>query len=236
MKKFIFVLLASIAAMHVQAQGKSETVTTMFTAGVPDEAKGKQLRAQSNALAELIGERKFAEAEAKASALRKTYEAAFDRTQTQFTFHTRTEYEEFAKTSSAKFEWIDWGYKQCLQTLAFVAAERRDFPAALAMLKLIETIAPVSAGTAVETGYVLNQSGKPAEGLSSYRHALAMAKKYPSQRMYEAASLRGIGFALIDLKRLDEARQAFDESLKIEPGNKVALNELAYSEEVRSAK
>ena len=88
---------------------------------------------------------------------------------------------------------------------AYLAAERRDFPAALAYLKTIESIAPVSAGSVVEAGYILNQSGKPEDGLSAYRRAYALAEKYPPQRPYRAAALRGIGFALIELKRWGEA-------------------------------
>jgi tetratricopeptide (TPR) repeat protein len=96
------------------------------------------------------------------------------------------------------------------------------------ILKAIELLAPVSAGTALETGYVLNQSGKPDEGLSAYRRAHSLALQYASQRPYRAAALRGMGFALIELKKLAEAERAYLEALEIEPGNKVALNELAF--------
>jgi Flp pilus assembly protein TadD len=119
---------------------------------------------------------------------------------------------------------------------AFIASERRDFATALMILKYIEQVAPVSAGTAAETGYVYNQLGKPAEGLSAYRRAHALSVKYASQRPYRAAALRGIGFALIELKQLDEAEKTFRESLEIEPGNKVALSELAYISNLRGAK
>ena len=49
-------------------------------------------------------------------------------------------------------------------------------------------------------------------------------------------SLRGLGFSLIELKQLDEAEKAFQESLQIEPENKLAQNELAYIQQLRSAK
>jgi Flp pilus assembly protein TadD len=236
MKKLILFLLAATIGMQAQAQGKSETVSTVLKIGAADKAKGGHLRAQSIALSRLIEQRKFADAQVAASSLRQAYEQTFDKSLKQFSFQTQAEFDEFSKTYVGKFEWIDWGYKQSLQMLAYLAAERRDFPAALALLKTVETIAPVSAGTVVEAGYVLNQSGKPEEGLAAYRRALALAEKYPSQRIYQAASLRGIGFALIDLKRLDEAEQAFQKSLEIEPGNKVALNELGYIQDLRGAK
>jgi tetratricopeptide (TPR) repeat protein len=44
----------------------------------------------------------------------------------------------------------------------------------------------------------------------------------------KARALRGQGYALIELNRLDEAKQRFDASLGLEPGNQTALNELEY--------
>lgn len=43
-----------------------------------------------------------------------------------------------------------------------------------------------------------------------------------------------MGFALIELRKLDEAEAVFNDSLKIEPANKVALNELAYIRDLRA--
>jgi tetratricopeptide (TPR) repeat protein len=119
---------------------------------------------------------------------------------------------------------------------AFIAAEKRDFPRALTILKFIELIAPVSAGPATETGYILNQIGKPEEGLTAYRRAQALSERYSSQRPYRAMALRGVGSSLIELKQLDEAEQTFLASLEIEPGNKLALSELDYIRRQRGVK
>lgn len=230
----LFLLLIAMTSMPlVHAQGRADTVSTTLQS-MAMNAKSAHLRAQVNDLVVLIGAKKFAEADQKALALRKAYESTFDPHLKQFTFHTQAEFEEFSKSSAAKFEWIDWGYAQCLKMQAYLAAERRDFPAALAFLKSVDAVAPISADSALEVGYVLNQSGKPEAGLIVYRRAHTLAEKYPSQRPYRAAALRGIGFALIDLKHLDEAERAFHESLKIEPGNKVALHELAYIKSERA--
>lgn len=220
---------------QAHAQDRIYTVSTQMQS-MAQNAKGAELGGQVNDMVKMVAAKKFAEADQRALVLRKNYESTFDASLKQFTFHNQDEFEEFSKSSTAKFEWIDWSYAQCLQMQAYLAAERRDFPAALAHLKAIESIAPVSAGSAVEAGYVLNQSGKPEDGLIAYRRAHALAEKYPSQRPYRAAALRGIGFALIELTRWGEAERAFHDSLEIEPGNKVALNELAYIQAERGAK
>ncbi|HXQ44987.1 MAG TPA: tetratricopeptide repeat protein [Caulobacteraceae bacterium] len=49
-----------------------------------------------------------------------------------------------------------------------------------------------------------------------------------------ARLLRGKGEALIELKRYDEAVAAYQVSLQLEPGNAIALNELAYIASVRA--
>lgn len=50
----------------------------------------------------------------------------------------------------------------------------------------------------------------------------------------QAVALRGKGFHLIELARLDEAEAAFRESLKAEPKNKIALHELEYIQHLRN--
>ena len=52
---------------------------------------------------------------------------------------------------------------------------------------------------------------------------------------FRAAALRGKGFVLIDLGRLDEAEKAERESLKLEPGNPTALHELDFIARQRAA-
>ena len=235
MKKFLLVLIVTAFTWQAHAQSRSDTVSTPVQS-MAANAKGAELRSQANDLVAMVVAKKFGEADQRALVLRRNYESTFDTSLKQLTFHNQDEFEEFSDSSGGKFEWIDWGYAQCLQMQAYLAAERRDFPAALGYLGTIESIAPVSAGSALEAGYVLNQSGKPDAGLVAYRRARALAEKYPSQRPFRAAALRGIGFALIELKRWGEAERAFLDSLEIEPGNKVALNELAYIQAERGSK
>lgn len=209
----------------------AQTVGDAVATGVPIQvtaAKGSALQPRAAELVALVTAKQFAAVDQKATALRQDYEALFDTRLKQFTFQDRAEWEEFKRSSPPPFEWIDWGYKTCLQMQAFAAAERQDFPAALALLRIVEAVAPISAETAVETGYILNQMAQPVDGLASYREAFRLAETYASQRPFRAMALRGIGFSLIELGTWDEAERAFLESLDIDAGNQVALSELAY--------
>ncbi len=205
----------------------------MYLQSYAEEAKGSELRAEVYNLLELIRDKRLAEAERIAYEISKKYESSFNPNVLQYTFQSNEDYQEFKRASTLDFEWIDWGYKECLQMQAFIAAERRDFASALPILQGLEKVAPMSAGTAVERGYIQNQMGDPSGALSAYKRALEISHRYQSQRQYQAAALRGIGYALVELKRLDEAERAYQDSLKIEPNNPIAQNELAYIRELQ---
>jgi tetratricopeptide (TPR) repeat protein len=234
MKPSIFLIPLVFCLLLPAARGQSvgKTISTQLQIHA-DGAKGAHLTEQVNDLVLLVLAKKLLEADRVATDLRKKFELSFDTKVQQYTFQSNEEYLEFKNTSPHAFEWIDWGYKECLQMQAFIAAERRELPAALSLLASIEAIAPVSAGTAAERGYVLNQLGRPEEALTAYKRALSLSTRYHSQSQYQAAALRGIGFSLIELQRLDEAETTFQDSLKIEPNNEGAVNELAYIRSLR---
>lgn len=217
----------------VLAEAPLGAVTTEAGHFAAEAARGAELRPRVLALTRLLRARRFEEATTLASALREDYERLFDRTLHQYTFHTARERDEFARTSSAPFEWIDWGYAECLQSLAFIAADERRFDAALALLHQVEAVAPISAGVAAEAGYVLNQLRRNTAALAAYRRALDLARKFPSQVSFAAIALRGQGVALIELERLDEAEAVLRESLRLEPASTVAHNELDYIRHLR---
>lgn len=96
-------------------------------------------------------------AERRAAELCKKLEAMFDPALKQIVFTTKEEFEQFKAGQAGKFEWIDYSYKQCLEAQAFMASERRDYPAALRQLKVMESVVPISASVAAETGHILGQ-------------------------------------------------------------------------------
>jgi Flp pilus assembly protein TadD len=50
---------------------------------------------------------------------------------------------------------------------------------------------------------------------------------------FNARAYRGMGFALIELERLDDAEKALNTSLKLDPNNASTKGELAYIEQLR---
>lgn len=220
--------LPSLAAKAGEAPASTETVSTQMQ-WRGDSGKGSAFRERANRLAELAARREFDAAASEAAALRRDFEAIFDPALKQRCFLQRADMEAWQQRSHEEgFEWIDWGYFQAVQIQMYLAAERRDFPAALSYVRQLSVLAPVSALTLNEMAYVQGQMHQPREALANYRKAIDMARQYESQRPVLPAAMRGAGFALIELNRLEEARQVFEESLRIDPGNKVALNELAY--------
>ena len=130
--------------------------------------------------------------------------------------------------------WVDMACATSHQQIAFLFADRGDGQTALAELTLATAYAPLWAEAYTERGYVLNQLGRSNDALGSYLTAVELARTYPSSRYVLPLALRGLGFTQIELGELDEAEKLFKESLELDPGNKVAENELLYIEQVRA--
>jgi tetratricopeptide (TPR) repeat protein len=82
-----------------------------------------------------------------------------------------------------------------------------------------------------EKGFALGAEKKFDLALDVYRKGLTLSGISALDR---ARLERGEGFVLTELDRLDEAEQAYQASLKDEPGNKRAINELAYIARLRA--
>ncbi len=76
-----------------------------------------------------------------------------------------------------------------------------------------------------EKGAALISLHRMADALAVYNQGMALDSASPLER---ARFLRGRGFCLEDLNRLDEAEKAYRDSLVLEPGHGGALNELRY--------
>jgi Flp pilus assembly protein TadD len=69
------------------------------------------------------------------------------------------------------------------------------------------------------------------EALTAYEDGLKLADIDDGGR---ARMHRGRGYVLTEMGRLDEAEAAYRESLKFEPGNKIAIGELDYIARLRA--
>jgi tetratricopeptide (TPR) repeat protein len=151
---------------------------------------------------------------------------------------TRDELEAYKKEikASSNIVWMDASFGEALHLKAFIESASKRFEAALRFLDEEIKYAPTAAAPHVERGYILNQQNKSKAALEAYTLALDRSRKYASSAGTEAAALRGIGVTLIDLHDLDGAEQYLQESLKIEPGNQVAVHELAYIRQLRAVR
>jgi len=83
----------------------------------------------------------------------------------------------------------------------------------------------------LEKGRALGLLKRGEEAIASYQHVLDMPGLV--QTKLKAVAIRGIGFQLIEQGLLDAAEQTFQESLRLDPNNPVALNELQYIAQLR---
>lgn len=137
--------------------------------------------------------------------------------------------------AGAPVDWIDVSCPLAYKGLAFVDIEERRTDSALAHLSRAQALAPYIASIAAERGYLLNQLGRPREGLQAYRQALALVERFKSNAHSEGLVLRGLGYTHIELGDLDEAERMYRRSLEAEPGNALALRELDYIAKQRGA-
>lgn len=84
-----------------------------------------------------------------------------------------------------------------------------------------------------EKSVALNALKRFDESLANNDIALALQSLRDSDR---ALLLRGRGYVLTELGRLDEAEKAYQRSLICEPGNALARNELTYIAQLRAGK
>jgi tetratricopeptide (TPR) repeat protein len=106
--------------------------------------------------------------------------------------------------------------------------------------QVLETLVghdPNNAQYLIEYAYTVRVNGQLERSLDLYKQAEKLASKLQNQEgaaHWRAAALRGQGYAYIDLQRWDDAVKAYQRSLKYEPGNDLAKNELQFIEQHRS--
>lgn len=230
------VLLVAIVMVSPVGADIRGVTTSVELEAHPEPAKGVSLRPQSKKLTALLENKHWDEAERVAGQLRLAYEVLFNPQLAHYSFQDSADYEDFKKTANMPFEWVDWGYANCLQAQAFIRVEKQDYAGAVALLENLAKLAPYSANAREEMAAALNRLGRFEEALASYKTSYQLAERHGSQKPFRGIALRGMGFALIELNRLDEAEQAYRQDLEIEPMNKLALGELAYIERLRKGR
>lgn len=228
--------LLPLSAVAVTAHPRSsrpqtETVETQIVRPGIEAGLGVEFRSRIVQAQEFLSANRVAEAE---KILQEVIDAIDGKLRTNDRIRvcvaTRAEFNRFAADhgGAAKVQWVDWVYREAFQTQAYIAAGRGDAERALTLLGRVEELGPYEAAPLVEKGFVLNKLGRAKDALESYRRAYDLTQRFESARPLAPASLRGIGFSLIELGDLKGARKAFEDSLKLEPDNPNALQELDY--------
>lgn len=127
---------------------------------------------------------------------------------------------------------VDFACPAAYKIAAFLAVRGDHAAAAFAYLDRAEAIAPHWAEPVAERAYLVGKLGDRERSLSLYEDALAKARTYARSSYLQPLILRGKGFALTELGRLDEARAAYEASLALDPDNELAKHELRYIAEL----
>jgi len=97
------------------------------------------------------------------------------------------------------------------------------------------TLAPRNSLFLSELGYTYQVDEKFTEAMEIYEKALSGAEHSPDteKKREKGRALRGIGYSLIELNRLDEAEEKYQQALAINPSDGKSLNELKYIKNLR---
>jgi tetratricopeptide (TPR) repeat protein len=223
--------LASIAAAQVPPKG--ETVITSLELNLTDIEKGvgASQRDDLKRAGQLLKEGKIAEGEALLDEAIAFFEREMaDNTVDYVSVAKREQLSQYQKEhkSDRKLVWIDWSYGYALHKKGWIAAGRKRWKEAETWLDKDMALRPFSAEAYNEKGYVFSQLGRFDNAVKSYETALRLCRTSPTEKAMEPVALRGLGFALIELKDLPGARRVLLDSLRIDPNSEVARHELHY--------
>jgi tetratricopeptide (TPR) repeat protein len=147
--------------------------------------------------------------------------------------HAFVHYVMWQKTQGIErgVQWALNAYPRAHYYVGFIGVKVKQYEFALEYLERGQKLEPTNPKFNFEKAQALVQLGEREKALALYE-AVTEIGPYVSVRDLAIAK-RGCGFVLIEMRRLDEAEQAFNTSLAIEPGNSVALHELRYIEHLR---
>lgn len=218
-----------------------ETKSTTYDLASSSEGMGADQQDAVSRAGNLLQQEKYAEAGKILDGVLTRFAKLMNDKQAKYvSFRSDEDYKEYVDAAQAgqggkaKIKRVHDSFTQALQLKAFIASSLQKWDEAIEYLDKKIAYAPYEAQPYLEKGYVLNASGRPADGLASYKKAYELANAHSAAKQEKAAALRGIGSTLIELGRLDEAEDAYNKSLEIEPGNHIALGELEYIKKMRA--
>jgi len=129
--------------------------------------------------------------------------------------------------------WTIPSYSRACYYLGFGAVERHDFALAERWIDRGLALEPDHPLLLCEKGLILGNTKRRDQSMEVYRRG---TKASPWNHAWTARAHRGLGFELVELRRLDEAEAEFRRSLELDPEHPVAKNELAVIADLRSGR
>lgn len=223
---------AQPSAAQESRPGQGSVITTYAVERAePEKGLGADQRARISRVHALILQKQLDQAEKHNNEVLVAFQALTnDADRVYVTVASREQLTQFEKLQQdgRTVVWIDWAFGDALKIKAHIAVERKQPQAAVAALDLLIRQAPFRADAWAEKGLVLASLKRPAEALKAYEQALDLAHAHVSENAALGVALRGIGYSAIELGRLQQAREALELSLEIEPGNSTGQSELNY--------
>ena len=133
-----------------------------------------------------------------------------------------------------EINWTPNAYPRAHYYLGYILIHKKQFEAALPYLSAGNLLEPTNPAIIFELANAHIALGNSAQSIDFF-NKINKESEYVSGKDI-ARSLRGKGIALIDQGKLDEAEDALLESLKGDPGNQLASNELVYISQLRKGR
>jgi len=153
-------------------------------------------------------------------------------------FEDAVEFLEYSMAAGNKKDlvWIKDTCPSAYKAAAFLYVEKGDSENTLKYLDKAIERAPFWAEPFTERGFLLGKLKNFKAAKAAYEKAIELASAHESSAYVKPLALRGLGIVLIDLGELDPAKAALEESLVLEPNNKLALGELEYIGQLQAKK
>jgi tetratricopeptide (TPR) repeat protein len=119
----------------------------------------------------------------------------------------------------------------------YAYSEMARYAEARVELEKALSLSPMDSQYKNELAHTYQHSGEWDKMLALYREAEGDAEISASPNQVsnlQCAALRGQGYALVELHRLDEATTAYQGCLKLQPGEPKSLGELGYIKDLRA--
>ncbi len=215
----------------------NETGEAPADSGSKDERNAQQRQVQE--AAELAGRQRTDEALAKVDEALAGYQATFANEKRRIN-SIRQPAEALLYMAQAANDGVnaiavefEYGFAWYLRGYLLVELGRLD--EALVMLRKAVELSPMNAQYQSELGNLHQMRKDWSAALAAYESARDASGFSPedSKRHDEGRALRGQGFVLIEMGRLDDAEAALRQALALDPQDRGAANELEYIRQMR---